>query len=116
KRARRMEVEKQLEQWERKPRALRRQTESGGEQSAGRKCQELRSRNAQREDELNQVRESLEKATEALDRSSSDAITELKDKNLARRKTRARPDMSAQLGEERDDVREELYALHLVHE
>ncbi|QRW15481.1 microtubule organizer protein 1 [Ceratobasidium sp. AG-Ba] len=115
-RARRMEAERLLDERERELRALRRRTGSGGG-GGNAELQDLRNRNAQLEDELEHVRQALEETNEALERSAPEAVEELEDENLAlRREAQAQLDALAQLGEERDDAREELDAMRLAHE
>ncbi|KAH7317493.1 hypothetical protein B0J17DRAFT_724337 [Rhizoctonia solani] len=114
-RARRMEAEKLLEEREREIRTLKRRVGSGG--SATGEVQDLRTRNAQLEDELEEVRHALVETNEALERSGAAAVEELEDENAAlRREAQAQLDALAQLGDERDDAREELDALRLAHE
>ncbi|KAF8595799.1 hypothetical protein BDV93DRAFT_480724 [Ceratobasidium sp. AG-I] len=114
-RARRMELERKLEERDRELRSLQRRVGPGGSETA--ELLDLRNRNGQLEDELEDARQALEETTEALERAGSGAVEELEDENLAlRREAQAQLDAIAQLGEERDDAREELDALHLAHE
>ncbi|KAJ1309342.1 hypothetical protein OPQ81_006121 [Rhizoctonia solani] len=114
-RARRIETEKLLDERERELRALRRRVGSGG--SATGEVQDLRARNAQLEDELEEARQALAETTEALEHSGAAAVEELEEENAAlRREAQAQLDALAQLGDERDDAREELDALRLAHE
>ncbi|CAE6345699.1 unnamed protein product [Rhizoctonia solani] len=114
-RARRIETEKLLDERDRELRALKRRVGSGG--SATGEVQDLRARNAQLEDELEDVRQALLETNEALERSGAAAVEELEDENAAlRREAQAQLDALAQLGEERDDAREELDVIRLAHE
>ncbi|KAB5588769.1 Microtubule organizer protein 1 [Ceratobasidium theobromae] len=112
-RARRIETERLLDERERELRALRRRVGSGGSGEVS----ELRSRNAQLEDELEEARQALTDTNDALERSAHGAIDDLEDENAAlRHEAQAQLDALAQLGEERDDAREELDTLRLAHE
>ncbi|KAG9090077.1 hypothetical protein FRC06_001235 [Ceratobasidium sp. 370] len=114
-RARRMEAERQLDERDREIRALKRKAGHGGNESV--ELQELRTRNGRLEDELEDARQALEETNEALERSGLGPVDELEDENAAlRREAQAQLDALAQLGEERDDAREELDALRLAHE